>query len=321
MTSTRHPLLFLVLAIVAMVSATGCRKYLDFEGEDLQPRLVLNGLAHADSTLVVRLSNSRGVIDPGPLAGVTNGQVRVFDEQGVLLEELLHVGEGTYRGSLIMAEGSRLSVEAVAAGLGTVRSTDRIPLAVPILQWDTVSVGTGDPLSGFGPSSVEVTITIADPGERRNHYLLEGFIGQRFVIQQVFDPATGTFVNDTIELDAPSWSRAGFSTTDQVLIAEGDAGLGETRVYFTRSLFRDDVFNGNTRSFRIRLESMIRPGTLDLRLVSISEDAFRYFRTLERYSYAEGDPFAEPVQVFTNVEGGLGIWAGANAQRLIIDLW
>jgi hypothetical protein len=311
-----EPLLWL---LVLTVLATGCRKYLDFEGEDLQPRLVLNGLAMADSVVTVYLSNSRGVIDPGQLAPVTDGQVRVFDEQGNLLEQLLHVGGGTYRGSVVIAPGSALSVQAGASGLGVVQANDRVPLAVPIQLWDTVTVETID--DGFGFPALEVTLTINDPGDRSNFYMLEGFIGQRYVIEEGFDPVTGTFVTDTIELEEPFWSRANFSTTDQVLISESDAALGEARVFFGRAVFRDEVFNGNTRSFRVRLESYIRPGTLDLRLVSISEATFRYYRTLERYAYTDGDPFAEPVQVFTNVTGGLGIWGGANVEQVMIDIW
>jgi hypothetical protein len=311
----------LLWLLLLAVLATGCRKYLDFEGEDLQPRLVLNGLATADSVVTVHLSNSRGVIDPGQLAPVTDGQVRVFDEQGNLLEQLVHVGGGTYRGSEVIAPGSALSVQAEASGLGAVQATDRIPFVVPIQQWDTVTVENVDNGSGFGFPALELTFTINDPGDRNNFYLLEGRIGQEYVIEFVFDPVTKTFVPDTIFLDEPFWNRASFSTTDQVLLAESDAGLGEARVFFSRVVFRDEVFNGSTRSFRIRLESVIRPGTLDLRLVSISEDAFRYYRTFDRFAFASGDPFAEPVQVFTNVQGGLGIWGGANVEQLLIDIW
>ena len=311
----------LLLLLSIMLSATGCRKYLDFEGEDLQPRLVLYGLAEADSLITVYLSNSRGVIDPGPLAAITNGQVRVFDGQGNLLEELQHVGEGIYRGSQPIAVGSELVLRAEAPGLGAVRTADRVPLAVPIQQLDTVTFVTSDPGSGFEVPTLEITFTIADPGDRRNFYLLEGFVGQRYFIEQVFDPVSGTFVNDTIELAEPFWSRANFSTTDLVLTSEMDMGPDESRVFFRRVIFRDDVFNGSTRSFRVRLESIFRPGSLDFRLVSISESAFLYYRTLERYAFAQGDPFAEPVQVFTNVEGGLGIWAGTNTEQVFIDIW
>lgn len=311
----------LMCLLVLTVLATGCRKYLDFEGEDMQPRLVLNGLATADSVITVYLSNSRGVIDPGQLAAVTNGQVRVFDEQGNLLEQLVHAGGGTYRGSVIIPPGSALTVQADASGLGAVQATDLVPLAVPIQQWDTASVVTTDGGSGFEYTTLELTFTINDPGDRSNFYMLEGLVGQQYILEEIFDPNTGTFVIDTIFLDEPFWSRTYFSTTDQVFLSASDAGVGETRVYFNRAVFRDEFFNGNTRTFRVRLESIIRPGTLDLRLVSISEAAFRYYRTLERYGYTEGDPFAEPVQVFTNVEGGLGIWGGANVEQVLIDIW
>ncbi|HRF78939.1 MAG TPA: hypothetical protein PL070_02525, partial [Flavobacteriales bacterium] len=68
--------------------------------------------------------------------------------------------------------------------------------------------------------------------------------------------------------------------TDQILIANGDAEVGETRVYFTRAVLRDELFNGNRRTFTIRLDNTIRPGKLDLRWVSITNATYLYYRTL-----------------------------------------
>ena len=307
------------ILMVLVITFTGCRKYLEFEGEDLEPRLVLNGLALADSVVTIHLSNSRGVIDPRPISRVTNATVNLYDGQGNLIEQLAHQGDGRYRGGVALAPGSVVSVQASAGNFGSVSAQDMVPNTVAIEQWDTTSVivaGGGS----FEFPALELAFTVTDPPDQTNFYMLEGYIVQADSIIYDWDPITGEPIIDTVPANVPQVYPVGFSSTDQILIANGDAEVGETRVYFTRAVLRDALFNGTRRTFTIRLDNTIRPGTLDLRWVSITNATYLYYRTLERFLYANDDPFAEPVQVYTNIEGGLGIWGGANVARVTIEL-
>ena len=45
-------------------------------------------------------------------------------------------------------------------------------------------------------------------------------------------------------------------------------------------------------------------------LISASEDYFRYKRTYSLQEESSGDPFAQPVNVYNNIENGFGIVAG-----------
>jgi hypothetical protein len=45
-------------------------------------------------------------------------------------------------------------------------------------------------------------------------------------------------------------------------------------------------------------------------LRSISKEYYDYQTSLNEYWNADGNPFAQPVQVFTNIENGFGIFAG-----------
>ena len=56
-------------------------------------------------------------------------------------------------------------------------------------------------------------------------------------------------------------------------------------------------------------------------LTSLSEEAYKYFVTLDRYYMANGDFFAEPVQVISNIENGLGIFGGKSTDEksLIVE--
>jgi hypothetical protein len=45
-------------------------------------------------------------------------------------------------------------------------------------------------------------------------------------------------------------------------------------------------------------------------LVNTSEAYFNYLKSFNMYQRASGNPFATPVQVYSNVENGMGIFAG-----------
>ena len=51
--------------------------------------------------------------------------------------------------------------------------------------------------------------------------------------------------------------------------------------------------------------------TLSIYLHNISKSYYYYRISLELYQNASGNPFAQPVQVFSNIENGFGVFAGS----------
>lgn len=96
------------------------------------------------------------------------------------------------------------------------------------------------------------------------------------------------------------------------------AKLGETdwiNPYFFESdeLLSDKLFNGSTASATGKLYAYGSGDThqgevVTVDLLSVSEEYFKYQKILSTYTY--DDPFSEPVQLYSNIEGGgLGIFA------------
>jgi len=54
-------------------------------------------------------------------------------------------------------------------------------------------------------------------------------------------------------------------------------------------------------------------------LRNVTREYFLYKTSLEKYFEKEGNPFAEPVNVFTNIENGLGIFTGFAQTSFRID--
>ena len=56
----------------------------------------------------------------------------------------------------------------------------------------------------------------------------------------------------------------------------------------------------------------------ELILYHVTPEFYKYHISLQNY-YNSGGPFAEPVQIFSNIEGGLGVFAGFNAYQITLN--
>jgi hypothetical protein len=221
-----------------------------------------------------------------------------------------------YKGDAVAAMGQTYRAVASAANFPGISAVDYVPFAVPISSWDTAFVAIDE----FQSEALEITFAVNDPGAIDNFYMIEVFQVQLYYLEYVdFDPNTGEAIYDTIYFDNPMRQQIYFSSTDVILTSEFDVGLGEVRVYNDRFVFSDILFNGTTRQFKIDVDYFNPSGTFELRLTSCSSDFFNYVRTLQRFEYTNGDPFVEPVLVFNNIEGGLGIWGGSAANVVYIE--
>ncbi|HIF14776.1 MAG TPA: DUF4249 family protein, partial [Bacteroidetes bacterium] len=93
-------------------------------------------------------------------------------------------------------------------------------------------------------------------------------------------------------------------TSDDVFIDEASD--------WNEVIFTDDLFNGQKISLKVKSEIWsYEPGmVIYWTLINHSEDYFMYKKTFNVYQSVEGNPFAEPVQVFSNIKNGYGIFAG-----------
>lgn len=306
----------ILIASTLLLSTGACTKFIEFEGEDATPRLVVNGVFSPDSVFEIEMSNSLGFIDVAQIAPRTDGRAVVYDASSNLIDSLVHVGDGIYRGTSAATVGNTYTVRASAGRFDEVYATDILPLPVPVDSWDTASAESSDPFLGNG--SLDIFFTLTDPADRDNYYMVEIFQSPGYYIDYVFNPVTEQFEPDTIFFDGPP-TRQYMSTSDQVLQIEAnefsDGGEQFGSVFF----FTDRLFSGETRRFQVRLDYYAGYSDIEIRLTSASRGYWRYMRTIDRYDYSSGDPFSEPVQIYTNIEGGLGIWAGYSVSSATIE--
>jgi len=96
-------------------------------------------------------------------------------------------------------------------------------------------------------------------------------------------------------------------------------GDGDGRSYGSEAFLDDDQFNGQRKEVNLRIEEFNTDGQFYVYLYSISESFYR-FRLTRAAGDFSGGFFSEPVQLFSNVQGGYGIMAGLSYSRILVTL-
>lgn len=270
---------------VILIGFSSCEKYIDFDEEIKQPKLVVNGIINPDSTFDIHISRSLSVIDGAELSVVENATVNILDGNGSLYESLVYDSNGHYLGTSMPQHNQTYSIEVTAPDFDPVSASTNIPDLIDLNTVDTMGV---QDVNGF--KELELTITFQDIPNEENYYMLEVYAAD--------------IINGQIFLN-PMILRS-----DDVTLGLGQDG------YSDQVFFSDELFDGTQKTLIIYVEdTRYYDDYIEIRLTSITQDLERYYRTLNAYNDTYGNPFAQPVQVFSNVDGGFGIFAGYEVSR------
>ena len=287
-----------LLLIFSALTLSNCTKEIEFDEQDIAPRIVVNSLFTNDSIWSAHISRSVGVLETTSYTTIDNASVNIFDDNANLVTTLTHQGDGLYTSPTGVSPQPNQSytIEASASGYESVNATNSIPSAVPIYQLDTVTSTNSD-----GETILEATITFQDPPNISNYYMLEVYV-------------TGTWINeweqDTIEIREPlqiSCDDINVETVNRFNFG----GFENTYLYL---MLKDQNFDGENYSLTFSVINYAELKDLDLfgeiRLVNTSEEYFNYLKSFNMYQQTINNPFATPVQVYSNINNGMGIFAG-----------
>jgi len=290
--------LILFLSVTSFLLFTNCTKEIEFDAQDIAPRIVVNSLFTNDSLWTANISRSVGVLETTSYTSIDDADVSIFDGNGVQVTTLTNQGDGLYTsptGATPQAD-ELYTIEVNAPGYTSVNATNRIPTAIQINSIDTVSSTNSD-----GENILETTINFQDPPANENYYMVEVLVKGTWIDE---------FEGDTIEFREPlriSCNDINVETINRF----SSGGFENTYLYL---MLKDENFDGEDYALTFSVINYAELKDLELfgeiRLVNTSEAYFNYLKSFNMYQSASGNPFATPVQVYSNVENGMGIFAG-----------
>ena len=272
-----------------------CERIIPFTAEDDQPLITLYSTLEPDAPLEAFVSRSVGILDQGEPILLENAKVWAEDSNGQVLDTLVFMGFGQYRApNATGVAGQSYTIKATHSTLPSVFGQATIP-AIP-LEGAVDSVNAfngGGPGIGNRPYK-EYSFEILDDGDP-GYYMIEAYERLRGSITIPDYPIT-------LETDDPLVNGSGFGQNN----------------WTSRIDLSNEFFLGQTHTLNIRVYQWDQQGMEILfKLKKVDEATFFYERSLDQYQNANGNPFTQPVSVFSNVQNGLGVVAGTSHRWIL----
>lgn len=320
--------------------AVGCEKTIEFKGEITAPMLVVNSIIAPDSTIEVEVTASRFFLDNdmGPKY-IENAALRLIvndKDRGKLVKSPLI---GTYETDYKVSAGDEVRIEVSASGYESVCGKTKIPVQPIILSVDTAitytkkydyyGLGYGstvqyDTLGEFKSQDIRFSMKFKDNGKERNYYRL---IVKKRIYLDKNEPQGGLiFDGEYIEDYLINFDDIVFKDQNQM---GGIAEEGDDSYSYNYSMFSDELINGkeyelkftdnNVLNYVSYQDNINRPNPEKvvylIYLQEVSSDYYLYIKSMVAASKIDGNPFVEPVQVFSNIENGIGILGSYSSSK------
>jgi len=281
--------LYLVLILIIVLIA--CEKTVYIDIPDKGRKITINSLFNPDSLLKVSVSKSCYILD-NDIQAIENATVEIY-ENANLINTLPYLNNGLYKSATQKpSSGDRYKIIVTVPGMGTAETESYIPPETNIISIDTALVMRTD-IDGYKYEQLEFKVKFKDNPDKNNYYLL--------ALTQINIYTYDDYEGDTIITDTIQCNRYCESDDPSVVEHLWEEGL----------LFNDNLFNGNTYVFILSTGKYFEEGaSICVNLKSISEGYFKYLATCNKHMEANWDPFMEKISVYTNVEGGVGIFGG-----------
>ena len=183
------------------------------------------------------------------------------------------------------------------------KSFDKVPKETIITNLDTLS------FIKDGKERIKISLTFVDPENENNYYKLAVKTKKTLI----------NYDHENNYLDSSvkeNWIK---------LFKESD--ILEKTMENSELIFNDLTFNGENFSIEFSIKDLIKKFNADdsvllnavnVYFFNISESLYNYHKSIKIYSNTNEIPLIQPVQVFSNIENGYGIFAGANTNIINI---
>ena len=311
------------LPIVVAILMAGCVSVVDFEiPGGFESKVVVNAEFSPDSVWRVWLHRSAPYADSIDWRQyiIRDAQVSIEDEAGSV-EVLTHLQNGLY-GSPVgnrPGPGQSYRLKVDAPSLPPVVATSSVPsLSASFVHIEEIQ----EPNDREGVGHYRVVLKLIDsPGDDRYAVHVEQLAFNCWN----FDPFMGRHrVGESTDYRSIEFESTLPGLRDYALAVEDPAEtlyLGEP--YWGVAYMSDEYFEGQTVSIPLEIEAEydadLEPH-FRVGITRYSQELWEYEMSDERYAELGWSFFADkPVQLYTNIDNGLGIFAGSTTRSFRVD--
>lgn len=276
---------------VALLLFVACEKKIPFKQEESDPRIVINSSFTKGDIIGIQLSESRNILFEGTLPIIENATAQLLDADDNVIGTFIYENSGYYYCQTVtLIPGTTYGVRVQKEGFNTATASSLLPKNISLTSIDTTAAPSGD---------LDITLSFIDDASQKNFYSVSIIYFGSFI-----DEGGGESI----------YVSSNFST-NEIYVVNGDADL-DGKPFSNDFFFSDVSFNGQSADFTgtvERFEEYNLGGSYYIvKLKSLSEDLYKYNLSISKYQETIDNPFAEPVQVHSNIKDGYGIFGSSN---------
>lgn len=324
-----------ILCLGILLATTSCMKEVDLEHLRPDPKLVLNSVASQGEPLKASLSRTWFYTEDYPNVTIEDAKLnlyvndRLIGEMNWKVEESEYYSTANYVSSYIPVVGDKIRIEAEKDGFRGVMAEDVIP-GKPALK-KLVGETYKEDSPYYSSEKRRYKVTFNDDPRANDCYLIRFSLGRPTYDHEYQQGSVPTFTGEYywsqeyIDFTSDPVFNDKISILDRVLGNDWLSGSGGRP-------FSDELFNGKEYTMTLDsnsgshtywpYEEERMPDSIRVYLYAISEPYYKYLSAVA--SLSDGSlnndladiGLAEPVRVFSNIKGGLGIFGTACVDSL-----
>jgi len=334
----------LIIATTIALLFTACREEVKFNDKNISSKMVVNSFVEADSIIIVTIagskpipgvpSNFNWINDANIVLFVNDKETETLKTRSILPEnndydnyyyyEEDYAPNVEYYSSTKAEIGKSYRLKITHPKYGETTCETSIPKPVQIISVDTTY--TGSARYNHDINMVNVAIKFKDPANEANYYRLIAYIKRGEYVEEYYND----LIVDSSVVVSEQYPRVNDPVINPEQEDANDFVFGSPGNPY--NIFTDELIDGReyTVNFTISLNNHNRIEGVDLFekgefehlmfiLQSITPETYLFLKSSHLHHYYDGDLFAEPVQVFSNVENGLGIFGGQSNSVAIMQ--
>ena len=288
-----------------VIQLSSCIKELDVTIPSIPQKVVINSLFCPDSILKIHVSLSEGV--ENEIQIVENAQIRLY-ENDIFLQNVSYLSKGWYSSNYHPKAGMKYKIEINVEGFDMVTAESSIPENASILSFTCDLI---ENLNQNSPANSLTKLVFDDVGLDKNYYEFSTFV-----------LIPGDNIVEFMEIGSAI-------QTDLSLKLDSDLEFNPKTFYFSDELFHNSektlLLNGLGWTNINPLNNEIENGIFSALFKILSSEYYNFRKSWTKHVYNQNTDIhndnpivllfkGDPIEMYTNVNGGYGIFAGYKQQ-------
>ncbi len=293
-----------IICIIVCISFS-CERSIEVELPPVEEKIAVYGLFLTTDPISMLISHSKHIFDTTSTFQMENVVVDFYENE-IFVETLENkgfndIGLGFVSPSgFIPGENNPYRIVITAKDFKTAFASNTVPEPIPLLRVDTLTVAGELPdwycdyFCSYNTTipMLECRILFKDPPDISNYYSLHVERNVHYMEQILY------ICNDPV-----------LEFYDMII---GGIPVIWTNHTVHHEYFSDRYIDGETYELVVLLDKSDVRGTIYFELLSLSEEYYFYKKSVSPNYNTLYDPFREPVQGYSNIKNGVGIFAGAS---------